>query len=41
VNIITYAIMAYAITAAISFMVIGVVVLMAKSMTKKASETNE
>ncbi len=35
-NIVTYAIMAYAITAAISFVVIGVVVLMSKAMSKKA-----
>jgi hypothetical protein len=35
VNIITYAILAYAITAAISFAVIGVVVLMSKAMSKK------
>lgn len=34
-NIITYAILAYAITAGISFAVIGVVVLMSRAMSKK------
>jgi len=38
VNIIVYSLMSYAITAAISLAVIGVVVLMSRAMSKRDSQ---
>ncbi len=37
VNIITYSLMSYAITAGISFAVIGIVVLMSRALSKRES----